>query len=211
MFFNDRYDAARQLAIRLEKYKQENGVILAVPRGGVPMGYYLAKYFDFPLDLLMSKKIGHPRNREFAIGAVDLEKSFIEERYGVPDSYIQEETIRIRNELDNHYKLLMGNREPIDIRDKTVIILDDGIATGRTILATIKILRKKHPKKLVVAVPVSTKDAARRIKNEVDDFICMNIPVSFYGVNGFYKKFAQVTDGEAIMLLRELHQRDLIA
>src|SRR6476469_3797281 len=115
MYFIDRYDAARQLARHLEKYKLESDVILAVPCGSVPVGYYLAKHFDFPLILLMSKRIGHPRNKEFAIGTVDLENSFIEERYGIPESYIREETMRIRKELNNRYKIFMGNRDHIDI------------------------------------------------------------------------------------------------
>jgi len=209
MYFIDRFDAARQMAIHLEKYKPDSDVILAVPCSSIPLGYYLAKHFDFPLILLMSKRIGHPRNKEFAIGTVDLENSYIEERYGVPESYIREETMRIRKELNNRYKLFMGNRDPIDITDKTVIVVDDGIATGRTMLSTITMLRKKHPKKIVVAVPVSTKYAARRIKYEVDEFVCMNIPVSFLGVGNFYKKFAQITDREVITLMEELHLRYL--
>jgi putative phosphoribosyl transferase len=211
MYFINRYDAAKQLALRLEKYKKEDGVILAVPRGGVHFGYYLARHFGFPIDLLMTKKIGHPRNKEFAIGAVDLENCIIEERYGIPESYIQKETVRIRKELANRCKLLMGNREPVDIQDKIVIVVDDGIATGRILLATIKMLRKKHPKELVVAVPVSSKTAARRIINEVDKFICLNIPAMFFGVGSFYRNFEQITDEEAIKLLKELNERKLVA
>ncbi|SRR6266498_604137 len=191
MYFIDRYDAAMQLAPHLEKYKNQEGVILAVPRGGVPIGYYLAKHLDFPLDLLMTKKLGHPANEEFAIGAVGIEDSIIEETFMMPEEYIEEETKRIRKELIERYKKFMGDSEPVNIRNKIVIVVDDGIATGRTILATLKMLRSKHPKKLVVAVPVASIEAVERIKKEVDNFIFLYTPELFFGVGGFYEDFSQ--------------------
>jgi len=207
MYFIDRYDAAMQLAPLLEKYREEKGVILAVPRGGVPLGYYLARHFGFPLDLLMAKKLGHPGNKEFAIGAVSTEESIVEETRGVPEQYIEEETQRIREQLKKRYKKFMGDREPIDIKGKIVIVVDDGIATGRTILSTIKLLRKKEPEKIVVAVPVSSGEAAKRIKEVVDDFICLHTPYPFYGVGNFYDDFSQVEDEEVLQLLNELNDR----
>ena len=125
MFFVDRYDAAMQLATRLEKYKNEDGVILAVPRGGVPIGYYLAKHLDFALDLLMTKKLGHPANEEFAIGAVDIESATVEEAYLIPKEYIQQQTKRIKQELIERYKKFMGNRQPAVLRNKIVIVVPD--------------------------------------------------------------------------------------
>lgn len=207
MYFTDRYDAAMQLTAFLEKYKKEEGVVLAVPRGGVPIGYYLAKHLNFSLDLLMTKKLGHPLNEEFAIGAVGIENSIIEEPYDVPHAYIEEETKRIREELLKRYKTFMGNKEPVNIKNKTVIVVDDGVATGRTILATIKMLRSKQPKKLVVAVPVASVQAAERIEQEVDDFICLYTPEPFFGVGRFYHDFTQTTDEEVRMLLKELNER----
>jgi len=207
MYFIDRYDAAMQLAPLLEKYREEKGVILAVPRGGVPLGYYLARHFGFPLDLLMAKKLGHPGNKEFAIGAVSTEESIVEETRGVPEQYIEEETQRIREQLKKRYKKFMGDREPIDIKGKIVIVVDDGIATGRTILSTIKLLRKKEPEKIVVAVPVSSGEAAKRIKEVVDDFICLHTPYPFYGVGNFYDDFSQVEDEEVLQFLNELNDR----
>ncbi len=204
MYFNDRYDAAMQLAPLLEKYKREKGVVLAVPRGGVPVGYYLAKYLSLPLDLLMTKKLGHPGNQEFAIGAVSLEGSIVEENKGVSEQYIRDETLRIRQQLRERYKEFMGNKEPVDIKGKIVIVVDDGVATGRTILSTIKILRNKKPEKIVVAVPVASEEAAERIKKEVDDFICPYTPYPFYGVGNFYDDFTQVEDEEVMKLLNEL-------
>ncbi len=211
MYFNDRYDAAMQLAPLLEKYKNEKGVILAVPRGGVPIGYYLAKYLDFPLDLLMTKKLGHPGNEEFAIGAVSLEGSIIEETTGVPELYIREETRRIREQLKERYIKFMGNKEPVDIKGKIIIVVDDGVATGRTILSTIKILRNKEPRKIVVAVPVASEEAADRIKEVVDDFICLHTPYPFYGVGRFYADFTQVEDEDVLLLLNELNARGKVA
>jgi putative phosphoribosyl transferase len=211
MYFNDRYDAAMQLAPLLEKYKNEKGVILAVPRGGVPIGYYLAKYLDFPLDLLMTKKLGHPGNEEFAIGAVSLEGSVVEETMGVPEQYIREETRRIREQLKERYIKFMGNKEPVDIKGKIIIVVDDGVATGRTILSTIKILRNKEPRKIVVAVPVASEEAADRIKEVVDDFICLHTPYPFYGVGRFYADFTQVEDEDVLLLLNELNARGKVA
>jgi len=203
MYFQDRYDAARQLAIQLEKYKGNDGVILAIPRGGVPIGYYLAKHLGFDLDLLMTKKIGHPANEEYAIGAVGLEDSIIEDTTNVSDAYLDEMILRIRRQLKETYKKFMGRTTPADIRDKITIVVDDGIATGRTILATLKMLRNQQPGKLIVAVPVASDQAAERISQEVDELICLYIPSRFYGVGKFYLDFNQTQDREVMALLKE--------
>jgi putative phosphoribosyl transferase len=207
MYFNNRVDAAMQLSKKLEKYKGQNGIVLAIPRGGVPIGYYLARFLGFKLDLLMTKKLGHPLNGEFAIGAVGLEDSIIEETENVPPEYIKEKTAEIHEQLKKRYKDFMGEKAPVDLKGKVVIVVDDGIATGRTILATIKMLRSKHPQKLVVAVPVASTEAAERISKEVDDFVCLYTPVPFFGVGRFYKDFSQTTDEEVINLLKELNEK----
>jgi putative phosphoribosyl transferase len=207
MYFIDRYDAAIQLAEHLEKYKNDEGVILAVPRGGVPIGYYLAKHLNFALDLLMTKKLGHPLNEEYAIGAVGLEDSIIEEWDNIPSEYLEKQTASIREHLKQRYRKFMNRDEPADIKDKTVIVVDDGIATGRTILATLKMLRSKRPRKLVVAVPVASLQAAERIKQEVDDFICLYTPSPFYGVGRFYEDFSETNDEQVTELLKELNAR----
>src|SRR5438045_4216113 len=176
MYFMNRYDAAMQLATRLQKYKSEDGVILAVPRGGVPIGYHLARHLGFALDLLMTKKLGHPANEEFAIGAVGIESVIIEEAYQIPKEYIQQQTKQIRQQLIDRYRKFMGNREPAVLKNKIVIVVDDGVATGRTILATLKMLRSKKPKKSVIAVPVASMEAAERIKQDVNQLICIVMP-----------------------------------
>ena len=211
MYFINRYDAAMQLAQPLEKYRNKDGVILAVPGGGVPIGYYLAKHFDFALDLLMTKKIGHPLNSEYAIGAAGMEDNIIEEITDIPDGYVEKETARVQQQLKERYQKFMKRNEPADIKGKIVIVTDDGIATGRTVLSTIKMLRSKRPGKLVVAVPVAAPQAAERIKLVVDDFICLYTPSPFYRVGRFYMDFSEVSDEDVSGLLKELNARGYAA
>jgi putative phosphoribosyl transferase len=204
VYFNDRYDAALQLAPRLEKYRKEDGVILAVPRGGVPIGAYLARFLGYPIDLLMTKKIGHPFNKEYAIGAVSPAGSVLNDTVNVPEGYIDSEIKRIRAQLLDSYKKFMGNRPPAELEGKTVIIIDDGVATGQTMLASIKMIRDKNPRKIVVAVPVAAAEAAEKIKQEADELVCLYVPDVFYGVGMFYDDFTQVEDEEVTALLKDM-------
>lgn len=202
MIFEDRYDAARRMIPLLSKYKNDDGVVLAVPRGGVPIGFYIARAYHFPLELLLTKKIGHPGNSELAIGAVSMENEVVDDRFDISDAYIQTEILKIRKSLQARYKKFMGDRQPIDLKDKTVIIVDDGIATGNTIMASIRMIRAKHPHKIVVAVPVAPSRTASKISELVDDFICVHIPEEFFGVGQFYHDFSQVSDEEVIEFMR---------
>ena len=204
MLYKNRKDAAMQLIPYLEKYKNERVVILAIPRGGVPIAYHIAKEYNFPLELLMTKKIGYPNNPEFAIGAVSLEDYIIDERIDVSQSYIDENVKQIRENLEERYKLFMGKQKPIDLENKIVIIVDDGIATGNTILSSIRMLRRQKIKKIVVAVPVAPKQSVAKMKNEVDEFICPYTPEHFIGVGLHYKDFSEVNDKEVIRLLHDL-------
>lgn len=204
MLFRDRYDAALKLIPLLEKYKHEQGVVFAVPRGGVPIGYYIAKHYNLPLELLLTKKIGHPWSEELAIGAVSLDGHIIDPRHNVPETYIEGEIKKIREALKERYKKFMGdNHVPIDIENKIVIIVDDGIATGYTMLAAIKMIKQKNPKKIIVAVPVAPPETVKKIKEQVDNFICLHSPEDFFGVGQFYEDFSQVSDEEVIQLLQE--------
>ena len=203
MIFTDRYDAASKLIPLLEKYRKERGVVLAVPRGGVPLAYYIARKLNFPLELMLTKKIGHPASEEFAIGAVGLEGEVIEHHEEVPEEYVQNEIKRIRNALRERYKKFMGDRKPVDLENKIVIVVDDGIATGNTMLAAIKMMRAKNPKKIVVAVPVAPPATAKKIKRQVDDFICLYTPDEFFGVGQFYIDFSEVSDDEVKQFLRD--------
>jgi len=203
MLFKNRYDAALKLIPFLEKYKNERRVVFAIPRGGVPIGYYIAKHYNLPLELLLTKKIGHPLNQEVAIGAVSLEDYIIDKRQNIPEYYIENEIKRIRESLKERYKKFMGNRKPVDVEGKIIIITDDGIATGNTLFAALRMIRQKHPKKIVVAVPVAPRVMTEKIKNQLDDFICLHKADDFYGVGQYYLDFSQVTDEEVILLLKE--------
>lgn len=127
MIFKNRYDAAMKIIPFLEKYKNERGVVLAVPRGGVPIGYYIAKYFKFPLELILTKKIGHPQSEELAIGAVSLENFIIDNEFNVPQTYLKNEITKIRESLKERYKLFMGNRQPSELKNKILIVVDDDL------------------------------------------------------------------------------------
>jgi predicted phosphoribosyltransferase len=207
MIFKDRYDAALNLIPLLEKYRKETGVVLAVPRGGVPIGYHIARAFHFPLELLLTKKIGHPASKELAIGAVSLVSEVIDDRHHVPEEYIEHEIKKIRESLRERYKKFVGDREPEDLQGKTVIIVDDGIATGNTIMASIKMIRTKHPKKIVIAVPVAPAETAARLRAVVDDFVCCHTPKHFFGVGQFYEDFSEVSDQEVIDLMKEINHK----
>jgi predicted phosphoribosyltransferase len=200
----DRIEAGMLLSDKLMKYQNSDSVVLAVPRGGVPVGYVIAKRLNLPLDIVLSKKIPHPLNKEFAIGAVSLESMIVDEHLDIPKNYINEEIFRLRKSLQEKYKLYMGGREPLDITGKNAIIVDDGIATGNTLLASIAMLRKRKPEKIIVAIPVLPKDVVLKIKNKVDELVYIMAPEYFRGVGGFYEHFDQVQDEEVIQQLSEM-------
>ena len=204
--YYDRIDAGLVLAKELMKYKNDPGVVLAVPRGGVPIAYYVATQLDFPMDLLLTKKIGHPGNSEYAIGAVSLTDRFVVPHEGVSQEYIDRETERIRRKLKEMYVKFMGDKEPVPIKDKTVIVIDDGIATGNTLLSTISMLKKGSPAKIIIAVPVASQNAINKLSGLVDEIVCPLIPDIFYGVGGFYKNFDQVSDEEVLMYLNKFNE-----
>lgn len=202
--FQNRSEAGIALASKLRKYQNIPGVILAVPRGGVPVAYEVAKELNIPLELVLVKKIGHPLEKEYAIGAVGLKDSFIVPHENVSDDYLKKETEKIRSRLLEMKRKFLGTREPEDLNGKTVIIIDDGIATGNTLLATVNIIKKSHPAKIIVAAPVVSKSAADKLRFEVDDLVALIIPEIFYGVGLFYHDFTQVQDDEVLEYLSRL-------
>jgi predicted phosphoribosyltransferase len=206
MQFKNRRDAAEQLISLLQKYKHEPGLVLAVPRGGVPVAYHVAKDLGLPLELLMTKKIGHPAYPELAIGAVSPEGHVMDQSYGIPESYLEDEVKRLREHLAAQYHKFMGNHQPAEVKNKTAIIIDDGVATGHTLLAAIKMLKQKNPKKIIVAVPVAPPETADRIKKQVDDFICLHTPLQFVSVSRHYEDFQEVSDEEVTRFLRGANQ-----
>lgn len=194
------------LAEKLEKYRNDPGVILAVPRGGVPVAYAVARQLGLPLEVILTKKIGHPANREYAIGAVSLTDEIIIPHSDVSDAYIENEIKVVREKLRKMYTKFMGEKEPEKLAGKTVIVVDDGIATGNTLLATINMLRKSNPAKIVIAVPVAAQDAYHKLSKVADEIVVVLLPESFYGVGAFYKEFEQVTDEEVMYYLDKLKE-----
>lgn len=201
--YANRTEAAFLLADQLKKYSGQDGIVLAVPRGGVPLGIIVASKLGMPLDLLMTKKIGHPMNPEYAIGAVSLTDQMIVPHEDVGQDYIERETRYIRKKLQDNYLKFMGDHQPLPLKGKIIIIIDDGMATGNTLLSTINMLRKQKPQKIVVAVPVAPASAMEKIRPLVDELIVPLMPVHFYGVGGFYDDFQQVSDDEVISLLQD--------
>jgi predicted phosphoribosyltransferase len=201
--FKDRKEAGILLSEKLKKYQNDkNALILAVPRGGVPVGYEIANSLHLPLDIVLSKKIGHPTNKEFAIGAISMDSTLIDEHPEVPNEYIEKEIVRLRGLLQDKYKLYMGNRDTIDMKGKNIILVDDGIATGNTLLACIKMLRKRKPAKIIVAVPVLPSDRLNVFQKNTDEFVYLKASQYFRGVGGFYEQFDQVEDEEVIGMLK---------
>lgn len=211
MMFKNRYDAAMQLAPLLKKYANDKGVVLAIPRGAVPLGYYIAKVLKLPLDILLTKKIGHPINPELAIGSVSLEGRIIDPRFSMDEDYIENETMRIRQMLKEGYKKFRGNQSSIDLKDKNVIIVDDGIATGNTMLVAIDLITHRDPKKIIVATPVASPQALKKMKEKADEVVCLYAPEYFRAVGQFYYDFSEVTDEEVIQFLNELNaEREVV-
>jgi predicted phosphoribosyltransferase len=204
--YADRIEAGLILAERLKKYAGETAIILAVPRGGVPLGFIIARELHLPLELLLSKKIGHPNNPEYAIGAVSLTDRVLIPHAGVSDAYIESETTRLRQKLRENYIKFMGDKNSSNLENKILIVVDDGIATGNTLMSTIQMLRNSKPAKIIVAVPVAPQSAVNKLSKVVDELVIPLIPKEFYGVGSFYEDFTQVSDDDVLQYLDELNR-----
>ena len=207
--FKDRNDAGKQLAEKLMGYKNKEVVVVAIPRGGLPLGNIVAKALNAPLDVVLTKKIGHPINKEYAIGAVSIGNKYITDSVAASLSYIDEETRRIRDILRQRQDQYYKNSKPKDLKDKIVIIVDDGVATGSTMLATIALINDEDPSRLIVAVPVSSVSAGEKLSNSpfVDEVVCLHTPKDFRAVGQFYEVFEPVLDKRAIQILEESNKR----
>jgi len=209
--FTDRRDAGIQLAEKLKHYKSCKGVlILALPRGGAVTGLEIARAIGAPLDVLIVRKIGFPYQLELAIGAVSetgavvLNQRIISEG-GVTKKYIEDEISAQKKEIDRRIKLYRGGRRLgfEEVEGKTIILVDDGVATGATMKAAIATLKKENIKRLIVAVPVSPPETADDLRAMADEFVCLYTPTDFMAVGNYYRNFAQVTDEEVTEILRE--------
>ena len=201
--YKNRTKAGLVLAKKLAKYKNKNAVVVAIPRGGVPIGKIIAEYLNLPLEVELSKKIGHPFQPEYAIGAVSLDTRILEEGLEIPQKYIDEETEKIREMLRQRFQKYSQGRPRESLVGKIVIIVDDGIATGLTIESTVDLVAKHQPQKIVIAVPVAPSSSLEKLENNkaVDEIICPLIPLEFVSVGRFYEKFPQVSDEEVVQLL----------
>ncbi len=201
--FQDRTDAGAQLAEKLEKYAPAQGILLAVPGGGVPVAYAVAKKTGLPLDLLPMMNIGHPQNREFAIGAVSLTDSHFTSYNGIASHYIKLETERIRKRLREMEVKFMGLSQHHSLKDKTVIIVDDGLASGNNLVNAITMLRKEGAAGIVLAVPVASRLAATKLAQVVDELVCVLIPDEFQGIEHFYEDYHRIRDEEMFEYLNK--------
>ena len=205
--FKDREEAGHLLARKLIDFKVDDDVlILALPRGGVPIGFVIAHELHKPLDIYLVKKIGVPGQEELAMGAISsggeisLDRGMIE-RLDISDSELDELVSEKKELLNEREALLRGERQPLDVFKKVIILVDDGLATGATMITAIRGLKKQNPKKIIVAVPVASRESLELIQKEVDDVICLLVPDFFYSVSVWYTDFRQTTDGEVITLL----------
>lgn len=210
MHFKDRHEAGIRLAEQLKKYKNNKEVIvLAIPRGGVEVGYEIAKFLNIKLDIIVTKKIGLPDDEEFAIGSIGPDKKVMlnEETvriYNISDEYMHEQKKQIGKEIERRYKVYKGKYELQNLKNKIAILTDDGVATGFTTRAAINYIKSQNPKKIILAVPVAPADFSREIKKEVDEFICLHSTNLFFSISQFYNSFPQLTDGEVKSYLKKI-------
>lgn len=206
--FKDRVDAGIKLGLTLLESNIEDPVVLGIPRGGVIVAVEVAKILKAPLDIAIARKIGAPFDKEYAIGAINslgnviLNEASIRE-LGISNDYIERSVKEELEEIKRRLSIYRGERDTIDIKDKSVIIVDDGLATGLTMLSVVKGVKAKNPKKTIVAVPVASYEAVKRLEKEAE-VIALYIPEYFYAVGQFYEDFRQTTDEEVIYALNSL-------
>lgn len=211
MIFKNREEAGHLLANKLAQYKAQNPLVLAVPRGAIKMAAIIQESLMGELGVILVRKIGSPDNEEFAIGSIGLSGIIQRQPYfkklGIDNAYIETEGKRQLNIIKERFKNYGLNEKDYQnlYRDRIVIIIDDGIATGATMLAAIAEVRTQKPKKIIVAVAVSSKEAIKAIKKEVDEFIAVHIPNEFHSVSEFYQSFPQISDETVINILKFHH------
>lgn len=208
MRFSDRTEAGQKLAQALERYRGQDGIVYPLPRGGVALGVEIARALTMPLDLVIPRKIGHPHNPEYAIGAVTEEGDLVVNQWEVSRvdlHWLDQQVAKERQEARRRRELYLGERKPLPAGGKTAILVDDGIATGLTMRAAIRDLKNRHPERIVVAIPVAPRDTAERLAMEVDDVVGLEITDAYRGsVSAYYDYFPQLTDEEVIALLESL-------
>ncbi len=205
MVFEDRIDAARRLVQALAKYRGQNPLVLAIPRGAVPMGRLVAAELGGELDVVLVRKLGAPGNPEFAVGAVDESGwTYVAEwaeEVGASRTYLAEETAAQLATMRSRRALYTPARSPIDPAGRVVIVIDDGLATGATMIAALHSVRARHPARLVCAVPVASPESLEKVRPHADEVVCLDAPPFFHAVGQFYATFGQVEDREVVAAL----------
>jgi putative phosphoribosyl transferase len=204
--FEDREDAGRRLAERLARYRDERPVVFALPRGGVPVGYEISRSLGAPLDVFVARKLGAPGQPEFGIGAVApggvrVLNGNVVERLGIPAGYLEAVTRKETAEVERRLRHFRGDRPEPEVRGRTVILVDDGLATGVTARAAVEALRRLGPRRLVLAAPVCAAQTAERLGPEVDELVCLAAPPDLGAIGFWYRDFEQTSDEEVIGLL----------
>ena len=208
MRFKDRSEAGKQLAQALEKYRGQGSIVYPLPRGGVVLGVEIALALEIPLDLVIPRKIGHPHNPEYAIGAVAENGEIVcndWEVARVDPQWLKKQVEKERNEARRRRERYLGGREPLSAVGKIAILVDDGIATGLTMQAAIRDVKQRKPARIVVAVPVAPKDTADLLAQQADEVVGLEITPAYRGsVGAYYDNFPQLSDEEVIRLLQLL-------
>ena len=207
MFVN-RSDAGRRLAARLARYRPDHPVVLGLPRGGVVVASEIARALDAPLDVLVVRKLQAPGQPELGVGAVTdgddpqtVLNPDVVRMLDVSDAYLRDEVVRQLAEVRRRQALFRGGRPPVELRDRTVIVADDGIATGGTVRAALRALRRSRPRRIVLAVGVAPPETIAGLQDDADVVVCLEKPAEFHSVGRFYEDFRQTTDDEVIELL----------
>ncbi|MBZ0141275.1 MAG: phosphoribosyltransferase [Pseudorhodoplanes sp.] len=210
MSFYNRSEAGRKLAAALARYRDERPVILALPRGGVPVAAEIARALDAPLDLVLVRKIGVPYQPELAMGAVVdgghpivVRNEDVMRIAGIAETEFNAACDRELGEIERRRLTYLGHRDRVDIAGRTAIVVDDGIATGATTRAALRGTRARNPKKLVLAVPVAPTDTLAELRSEADDIVCLEDHTTFGAIGFFYADFSQVNDREVINILEK--------
>lgn len=212
--FRDRRDAGRQLAERLAPYRAASPVVFAIPRGGVPVAAEIARRLEAELDVVVARKLGAPGHAELAIGAVTADgERFLNQRIlrelGVTDAFLARATGEQSAEARAREQRFRQGRAPVDVRGRTALLVDDGLATGATMRAAARSLRKRAPGRLVVAVPVGSREACLALRDDADEVVCLAEPEPFYAIGLHYERFEQVEDAEVARLLEQHRLTDV--
>ena len=210
MRFEDRSQAGKMLAGALDGFRGQDAVVYALPRGGVVLGYEVARHLDAPLDLIITRKIGYPGSRECAVCAVSEDGEMICDSLGatrLDPAWLKGRAEEEVQEANRRRRVYLEGRPPLNAGGKVAIVVDDGVATGLTILLAIMVLKGHHPKKIVVAVPVSSPEAAERIRAEADELVALDVPDNFSSVSEHYEEFAQLEDEDVIRLIKASQNR----